>query len=119
MIEEQSKLPVEAPHDRYGEGLLYDYAKFITTLSMLALGGVLSLTPAIGRGEFETTRVVMIIVAISTGGIIALSTANALVDARATGKEPSRWLPRYIKAAMASVGIGLGAFLYLWLDALQ
>ena len=119
MIEEESKLPVEAPEQRYAEGLLYDYSKFVTTLSMLALGGVLSLTPSAATGGFSTKSLIPIVLSISAGGIVALSTANALVDARASGKEPSRWLALHIKAAMAFVGIGLGAFLYLWLDALQ
>ena len=39
-----------APAQHYGETLLYDLAKFLTTLSLLAIGGILSLTQAAARG---------------------------------------------------------------------
>ena len=122
MSDDDGKLPAEAArHDpqRYGESLLYDYSKFVTTLSLIALGGVLTLTQAAEPGELKPFNVGVVLGSISIGGIMALSTANALVNARASNKEPSRWLPFNLKAAMMFVGIGLGAFLYMWWDALR
>ncbi|HZB69443.1 MAG TPA: hypothetical protein VE403_03670 [Sphingomicrobium sp.] len=119
MIEEESKLPVETPHARYGEGLLYDYAKFMSTLALLALGGVLSLTQAAGASDLPRWKIGLIIGAISVGGVFALATANALVDARATGREPSKRLPLQIKVAMAAIAVGLGAFLQMWWNTIR
>ena len=113
------ELPLEADPERYGESLLYDYAKFVTTLALLVLGGVLTLTQAAADGEIEPYNVGLILGSVSIGGVVALSTANALVDARSRHRQPSRWLPLYLKAAMAFIGIGLGAFLYMWWETLS
>jgi hypothetical protein len=119
MSDEETKLPIEVDPQRYGETLLYDYSKFVTTLSLIALGGVLTLTQAAGPGELKPYNIGLVLGSIMIGGVLALSTANALVDARSSGKEPSKWLPGLIKASMAFIGIGLGAFLYMWWDALR
>ncbi|MGZ8346959.1 MAG: hypothetical protein ACXWUP_07610 [Allosphingosinicella sp.] len=119
MIEDEGKLPIGPPHDRYSEGLLYDFSKFMTTLALLALGGVLSLTQAAGDRDLPSWKIGLIIGAISIGGVFALTTANALVDARASGKEPSKRLPLQIKIAMGSIALGLGAFLQMWWKILQ
>jgi hypothetical protein len=119
MIEDEGKLPVEPPHDRYGEGLLYDYSKFITTLSLIALGGVLTLSEAAEPGDIKLHNLALVLGTITLSGVIALSTANALVGARATGQEPSAKLPRNIKISMALLSVGLGVFLAMWWDALR
>ena len=118
MIDEESKLPVDAGHDRYGEGLLYDFAKFMTTLSLLALGGGLTLTQAADRGDIKLFNILLALGSITLAGILSLSTANALVNARASSQDPSPRLPAMMKAAMAFLGIGTGSFLMIWLDTL-
>ena len=47
-----------ADGDRYGETLLYDFAKFLTTLSLLLLGGMLTLSTAalLGTGAWHLTE---------------------------------------------------------------
>ena len=119
MIEEESKLPVETPHDRYSEGLLYDYAKFMSTLALLALGGVLSLSQAADASSLPRWKIGFVIGAISLGGVFAFATANALVDARSRGREPSKRLPLQIKAATAAIAIGLGGFLQMWWTSIR
>ena len=118
MSDDETKLPTEVDPGRYGETLLYDFSKFLTTLSLLALGGVLTLTQAAEPGELKPYNIGLVLGFISLGGIFSLSTANFLVEARTTDKEPSRWLPLYLKLGMILIGIGLGAFLYLWWQAL-
>lgn len=121
MIEEDRPVPVEATSEvaRYGESLLYDFSKFMTTLSLIALGGVLTLTQASGDGELKPFNLGLVIGAIAGGGVFALSTANALVDARAAGRTPSPRLHYQIKVSMALIAIGVGAFLNLWWDTLR
>ena len=119
MSDEETKLPLDADPERYGESLLYDYAKFVTTMALLVLGGVLTLTQAAAAGELPAYNVGLILGSVSIGGVLALSTANALVDARSRQKAPSRWLSLNLKAAMAFIGIGLGVFLYMWWETLS
>jgi hypothetical protein len=107
-----------APDGRYGETLLYDFAKFLTTLSLFALSGVLALTQAADRSDVKLFNMLMVLGAIALAGILSISTANALVDARSTGKEPHPRLASVIKAAMGLLGVGTGGFIYMWWDSL-
>ena len=120
MIEDTEKVDPKsvAPEDRYGETLLYDFAKFLTTMSLLALGGVLTLTQTADRSDIKLFNIILVLGAIATAGILSFVTANALVDARAAGREPQPYLKKMIKAAMACLGVGTGAFLMIWLDML-
>ena len=121
MIEEDRPVPVDTSGDlaRYGESLLYDYSKFMTTLSLIALGGVLSLTQASGDGELKPFNLGLAIGSIAAGGVFAISTADALVNARSAGETPSPRLRYQIKASMALIAIGVGVFLKLWWDTLR
>jgi hypothetical protein len=100
-----------------GELLLYDYLKWITTLSLLTLGGVLSLAQSadIELGNFQ---VGMVLVPICIAGVTALSGADTLVRNR-VGMKPHRMQPtRYMHISIGSLGIGVGAFLAAFWDAL-
>ena len=108
-----------AGQDRYGETLLYDFAKFITTLSLLLLGGMLTLSAAARQGDLKLFNLMFVTIAIAIAGMTAFITANALVDARATGREPSPALPKLMKFATGVIGVGLGGFLMMWLDSLS
>ncbi|SMF66186.1 hypothetical protein [Allosphingosinicella indica] len=114
----------EAPlsgEDRHrAETLLYDHFKFLTTLSLLALGGVLTLSQS-GQIEPMTVRQVLLVLApISIGGACALSGATGIVAARHAGKEPrQRQLGLYRRVSVLGIGIGTGGFLALFMDALR
>jgi len=110
--------PKTAPHHHYGETLLYDFAKFLTTMSLLALGGVLTLVQTAPRSDVKLFTIIFVLMAIALAGILSISTASSLVDARSAGKEPHPQLRTMVKAAMALLGIGTGGFLMMWLDAL-
>ena len=108
-----------AQSDRYGETMLYDFAKFITTLSLLLLGGMLTLSAAARQGDLKLFNLIFVTVAIAVAGMTAFITANALVDARASGRDPSPHLPKLMKFATGVIGVGLGGFLMMWLDSLS
>jgi hypothetical protein len=111
--------PKGAPPDhRYGETLLYDFSKFLTTLSLFALGGALTLVQTADRTDIKLFNIIFVFGSIAIAGILSIITANALVDARAAGKEPHAQLPKIIKAAMGFLGVGTGGFLAIWLDML-
>ena len=58
MIEDEGALKPSAT-DRYSETLVYDFAKFLTSASLLVLGGVLALLPSFERGAFELHNLVL------------------------------------------------------------
>jgi hypothetical protein len=110
--------PRKVHDERYGETLLYDFSKFLTTMSLLALGGVLTVIQTSDRSDVKLFNIILVTGAIAVAGIIAILTANALVDARAAGKEPEPYLGKMMKAAMGFLGVGTGGFLMIWLDSL-
>lgn len=119
MIDEETRIEAKPDADRYGESLLYDFAKFLTTLSILALGGVLTLTQTADRTDIKTFNIMLAIGAIALAGTLAVTTANSIAYARASAQELPRNLHRYIVAAMALLGMGMGVFLYMWMDTLN
>jgi len=120
MIEDDSRVGPKPGDDggAYGEGLLYDFSKFLTTLAILALGGVLTLTQTADHDDIKTTNIVIAVVAIALAGTLALTTANSIAYARGSGQILPGNLHRYVLAAMGLLGTGVGSFLYMWLDSL-
>jgi len=108
-----------APADRYGESLLYDFAKFLISLSLLVLGAMLTLSQAARDGDLKLFNIILVLGALALAAVTAFMVANALVDARSRSKEPSPRLPTYLKIATALLGIGIGGFLKLWVDTLS
>jgi divalent metal cation (Fe/Co/Zn/Cd) transporter len=108
----------QAPDHRYGEALLYDFAKFLISLPLLVLGAMLTLSEAAREGDVKLTTIYIIVGALSLTAVIAFSVAHALVDARASGKEPSSRLAVVLKLATGLFGMGVGGFLFMWIDTL-
>ncbi len=117
--EESVKPHDHAPANRYGETLLYDFAKFLTTLSLLSLGGLLTLREAAQAGDLKIFNIVMVSAGILIAGSLAFLTASTLAHARATETEPPKYLPTLMKAALGALGFGVGGFVMLWIDTLS
>lgn len=111
--------PADAADHRYGETLLYDFAKFLTTLSMIALGGVLTLSGAAAEGRIAPSVLYTALIAIGAAGVLAIVTASDLVSARAQGREPAPRLRRQVGWSMGLLGIGAGSFLGMFLDTIR
>lgn len=105
--------------DHYGETLLYDFAKTLTSLSILVLGGVLTLAGTDRAAEIPLFSMVLTSGSIALAGMLALSTVFAIVEARAKRREPSPRLLLLIKTANFLLGIGVGGFMIIWLESLQ
>ena len=98
--------------------MLYDWFKHLTTLSILALGGVLSLSQS-GDADLKTATLVIVVIFIAGAGIAAFTAAEKLMHAVAKDEPlPASvgWLQR---GAPALLGMGVGAFLYVFLQALN
>ena len=121
MSEEESRVEPRAiaPVEQYGEALLYDFSKFLTTLSLLALGGVLTLTESADQTDIKPFSIAMVLVLITLSGVLSVTAANNLVLARSGGEEPHKNLRRQVRIAMASLAVGTGVFLAMWWDKLN
>jgi len=99
------------------ESMIYDWFKHLTSLSLLALGGVLSLSqlPDVDVKKGSLTMVVLLLAA---AGIAAFSGADQLVKATADGKPMPRQVRWLRSLATLLLGFGLGAFLSLFMESL-
>ena len=107
----------DGPH--YGEALLYDLGKFLTTLSLLAIGGVLTMADSADRADVKTLNLIMITVALAAAAALSASTAGSIAYGRYTGKPLPRNLHLYAKGAFVLLGVGLGMFISMWIDKLN
>ena len=105
--------------ERYGESLLYDLGKFLTTLSLLAMGGVLTIADSADRADIKTGNLIMITVALAAAATLSASTAGSIAYGRYTGKPMPRFLHHYVQAAVGLLGVGLGMFVAMWIDKLN
>ena len=117
----ESKVDVRdhAPDGHYGETLLYDFAKTVTSLSLFVLGGVLTLGGTRQAGDIPLPALFVISGSIALAGLMALSTVFGIVEARAKHREPPAYLFKLIKTANFLLGVGLGGFMFVWLGSLK
>jgi hypothetical protein len=107
-----------APEKQYGETMLYDIAKFVTTLALLAIGGVLTLTQTAPKGVYQPIYLLLVLSAIALAAVLAFAVAFSLADVRWSGREPSRRLSLLIQAATSLLGLGTGGFVWMWWNTL-
>ena len=121
MTEEESSADpkAHATPETYGEALLYDFSKFLTTLALLILGAVLTLLKESTRGEIKPVLIELMIGSISVAAILSISVASNLAQTRSTGDTPSKLLQRYLKAAYTLLSFGTGVFIFIWWKTLR
>jgi hypothetical protein len=101
------------PHKRDGvDGYLYDYFKYLTSLALLTLGGVLTLSES-ASDKFSKYALTAVLILVAASGVLAFSGASEIVRAKSTGTG-HRHLELMRKAAPALLGAGIGVFLYIF-----
>ena len=116
MNEDESPLSPVQPDD--GDLLQYDFFKHLTSLSILALGGVLVLAKEANQADVKPEMIIVVLVLISAAGICAFSGAGEIVRARQSKAEPLRSLKFYKAASPSLLALGVGMFLTLYADSL-
>ena len=105
------------PPGRDAESMLYDWFKHLTSLSLLTLGGVLSLSQVAEASEIRSTNLITVLMLVSAAGVMAFSAADQLVNSRVRGEPLPRQVRWMQRATPAVLGIGLGAFMYTFVKA--
>lgn len=105
--------------DGDADEMLYDWFKHLTSLSLVTLGGVLSLSQVTDAKDIKPATLAIVLVLVSIAGIMAFSAADQIVQSRVRGQPiPSqvKWMQRGIPAVL---GMGLGAFVYVFVKAIN
>ena len=107
-----------ADSGHFDEALLYDFAKYLTTLALLAIGGVLTVTQTGDPKEVKRVVVAIVLGSIAIAGVLAVSAAISIVEEQ-TGGRKARFKPRsLLKVATGFLGMGAGGFLVMWWKSL-
>jgi hypothetical protein len=112
MMEGQDNSPLKD-----SEALLYDWFKHLTSLSLLTLGGILSISQLVTQGGFKKHTIVALLVSVGLSGVIGFTGAESIVHARTSGSPLPRSVHLMRKIGSASLGLGVGAFLYIFIKA--
>ncbi len=115
MTEVADDEPVEANAD--GVTLLYDFFKYLSSLCVLSLGGVIALVPN-AKGT-RPEMIVGVIVVIGAAALLAFSGASEIVRARYHGDDLRKSVNFCRIAAPALLSVGLGMFVYLFMGTLK
>ena len=105
-------------HQRDRDALLYDYSKHLLSLALLGIGGIVSLTQSPVGQRIAGGAVVLLICFFAMSGACALTCTEAILRARQDDAPTPRkaWLSS--RGAMLFLGMGIGAFLLVWIEAL-
>ena len=115
MIDDESSVDPKSVADEahFDEALLYDFAKFMTTLALLALGGMLTLIQTAGTHVAKKPVLAFVGGSIALAGICAVNAAMKLAKVGAPRRKGLS-AQTLLLVGVGLLGMGTGGFLFLW-----
>ena len=107
------------PWQQEKELLLYDFFKHLTTLSLLTLGGIVTLSQMADPSDVKRWSVIASLMLVAGGGVSAFSGAGEIVRARYSGTPIHRTVNFNRIAAPILLAVGAGMFLSMFVDMLD
>ena len=90
MIDEQERLP--SRHEMDGDGYLYDYFKYLTSLPLITLGGILTISQMSRAEPVDKPSLLLIVATLSIAGVLSFMGSEEIVRSKVTGKLNERAL---------------------------
>lgn len=97
--------------------LLYDWFKHMTTLSLITLGGLLSILQA-GKADVRPGLLEAIILLIAVAGIIGFDGQSRILKAELANEPLPNVLKWFRRVAVWSYSLGVGMFLTLFVESM-
>ena len=114
LIEKPSGLPAEAVRntvfEQSADDNLYDLFKHMTTLSLVSLGGIMTIVSE-EIVAMKPLALAIVVGLIAIGGIGAFSGMMELSEAKSKGEDRSKRIALYRSTTSLGFGMGMGAFL--------
>jgi hypothetical protein len=95
--------------------LLYDHSKHLLSLSLLGIGGIMTLTQSSVGERIESIITAMLIMLFAGSGLCSLSVAAAILRAAKSNELPGRSAWMLNQGAMGLLGAGVAVFLISWI----
>jgi hypothetical protein len=118
MIDEEHALP-SSRHESDADSYLYDFFKFLTSLSVLTLAGIFAVSQAheatekVGKFSFAFTMA-----CVALGGMLSFMGAMELVRLKVAGEGLNRKIAFLTKVAPIFYALGIGGFLLMFTHVL-
>ena len=103
---------------RDGDQYLYDFFKYMTSLSLLTLGGVLTVAQMAGPDDVKRHTLLIVMSPVAASTLMAFSGAMEMVKAKSGNQEVSKTVHRLAKFAPAAFLLGVGAFIAMFVDVM-
>ncbi|MBB3032672.1 hypothetical protein [Alteriqipengyuania lutimaris] len=110
--DDPTRHPVDLPNDR-----LFDFFKHLTTLSLITLGGVLSIGSQTDI-VIEPLPMAIVVAFLALGGAAAYSGMLEIVEAEGRQEHRPKRIAFYKSVSSTGFGLGIGAFLSTFLLSL-
>lgn len=95
--------------------LLYDHSKHLLSLSLLGIGGIMTLTQSSVGEQIESIITAMLIMLFAGSGLCSLSVAAAILRAAKSNELPGKSAWMLNQGAMGLLGAGVAVFLISWI----
>jgi hypothetical protein len=115
IIDSESPIP-EGSNSR-ATLLLYDWFKHMTTLSLITLGGLLSILQG-NKADVRPGFLEAIIVLIAVGGLIGFDGQSRILKAELANQPLPSMLKWFRSVAVWSYALGVGLFLSLFVESI-
>ena len=115
--DQNSFVSTDNPFQFSAEDRLYDFFKHLTTLSLLTLGGILSIGNS-DQVDIATIPFMVVTGLVAIGGISAYSGMMEIVESGLKKEKRPKRLAFFKGAASTGFGMGTGAFLSIFLMGL-
>ena len=114
MIEDEEQVP----SDQHRESLLYDYLKHLASLSLITLGGILTISQMDATNDISAGNLATAIVLVGAGGGLAFACSTELAAGRYAGKPLSRTFNWSRRIAPGFFVVGIGYALAMFVDVM-
>lgn len=98
-----------------GIALLYDHSKHLLSLSLLGIGGIMTLTQSSVGERIEDIITAMLIMLFAGSGLCSLSVAAAILRAARSNEMPGKSAWMLNQGAMGLLGAGVAVFFISWI----
>lgn len=100
------------------EILLYDYSKHLLSLTLLGIGGIISIAQSPQGQKIPGLIISLVIGSLAISGSFSLSCTATILRAREQDTPVPRAAWLYSRGGMLFLGVGVGGFLSIWIKAL-
>jgi hypothetical protein len=117
-MNDDQEQPLAAGPGPDAQSYLYDFFKYMTSLSLLTLAAILAVSQLPEAADLAKTKVVIALGIVSLGALTAFAGAGQVVRSKMQQEPLAKQTILCLKAAPAVYLIGVGYFLMMFLDVM-